>query len=161
MSYPPVIESSPEQLPSDPEMLHEYLVDIFGRYLFWAMRDALRKTKTLVENPDERRKVGHLMQKAYSDASSNLNPEQQRIALDLANKTMESFAKNILAILTSQGITLRMAENHAIQFSLSLEIRDTEDLKLLLSEEINRNGKKAFMSYWGRWLNQNSTEPQN
>jgi hypothetical protein len=154
MNRPPPIKTEFESLPKDPQERHEYLVDIFGHYIFWAMREALLKSKALVESSEMRSKLGSVFEKPYSEAAK-LTPEQQKIALELAAQTTESFAKNLLVILGSQGITFQLGKCHALQFRLTSEIRDVENMEIKMEEVINRGGEKAFISYWGRWLNQN------
>jgi hypothetical protein len=62
-----------------------------------------------------------------------------------------------LNVLTAQGISHPLGEQHAIRFRLVLEICEKFEMKVVAEEMINRNGEKSFSDYWGRWLNQNST----
>jgi len=69
---------------------------------------------------------------------------------------VNSVDKKLLLILAVQGITFRLGESHAIQFRLIAEVRDVENMNVVLEETINRGGERAFQNYWGRWLNQHS-----
>ena len=144
-----------ENLPHDQSIRHEFLVDVFGRYLFWALKEAVEESKALVETPDARKKLGRVCEKPYSDFATKLNSEQQRIALDFTEQALQTFARGLLVILGAQGITFLLGERHAIQFSLTAEIRDIENMNILFEEEMNRGGRTAFTAYWGHWLNQN------
>jgi len=154
MERPPVIQTTLEALPSDQSARHEFLTDAFGRYLLWAMAEALARSKTLVGSQEARSKLGRIFQGPYSEAATKLTPEQLEIAFTLAEKTLETFARNTLTVLGAQGITFRLGEDHAVQFRLTAEIRDIENMEIKLEEVINRNGKRAFTSNWGHWLAQ-------
>jgi uncharacterized protein YijF (DUF1287 family) len=53
---------------------------------------------------------------------------------------------------------LKLGPEHAVVFRLVAEVRDIEHMEIAIEEVVNRDGKKAFASYWGRWLNQRSAE---
>jgi hypothetical protein len=154
MKPPPMIETSFVALPRAPEDLHEFLVDIFGRYVSWAVEEALRHSSTLVRSAEARDKLGRIFQEPYSDAASKLTPDQQTVALNLAKVTAESFAKLLLAVLESQGTAQRLGEDHAIRFRLVMEVCNVQNMEVLLDHVINRDGKRAFSDYWGRWASE-------
>jgi hypothetical protein len=137
---------------------HEFLVDAFGKYLFWAMSEAMQTSKVLVESSDERKKLGRVFQKVYTEAAEHLDPVQQKIAFDLAERIMEKFAQNLLLVFQARGITFRLGDEHAIQFRLTAEIHETENLEVVYEDVINRDGRKSFGDYWGHWLRLNSIE---
>src|SRR5690349_13584379 len=148
MNPPPRIEITFEDIPSNRRDRHEFFVDTFGRYLFWAMQEALLKSRELVSCPEVRKRLGRAFEHPYSSVAQ-LGPEQKEAAFDFARATMENVVKNILVIFGAEGITFRMGDRHAIQFRLTAEIRDLEAMAIQLEETVNREGEKAFMSYWG------------
>lgn len=156
MKYPPPIETSLAELPEDPQKRHEFLVDVFGRYVFWAIDKALERSAALVDSPELRAKVGRIFREPYTKAAEQLTKEQQLIALGLAKDTVYSFAKELLGVLTAQGTSHLLGESHAIRFRLFLEICEAYDMNVVFEELINRGGEKAFFDYWGRWLNQHT-----
>jgi hypothetical protein len=156
MKHPPAIETPFEAIPTDVLKRHDFFVDIFGRYLLWAIEETRTRSATLIRSPKARTKLGRAISKPYEQAASRLNPEQQRIASELAKEDIQDFAKKLLLILTTQGTTFRLGENHAIQFRLIAAVCDVENMHVVLEQTINRGGPRAFMNYWGRWLNQQS-----
>ena len=154
MEYPPPIETSFLALPQEASERHEFFVDIFGRYLFWALEKACERTEQLIKSDETRAKLGRVFQKPYLDAATQLSPEQQEIAIRLAQEPAQAFAKILLQVFQAQGITHRLGEDHAVRFRLILEVCDVRELTVALEEVINRGGEKAFSDYWGRWLNQ-------
>lgn len=157
MNQPPKIETTFKDIPIASQERHEFFVDLFGRYLFWAMHEAMTKSRELVSSPESRVKLGRAFEQPYRNAA-DLAPEQREVAFNLARETMENAVKNILVILGAEGITFRLGEQHAVQFRLTSEVRDIEDLKVQLEEVINRGGERAFASNWGRWLRQNASQ---
>lgn len=158
MKRPPQISQKFKELPDDSKARHEFLVDIFGKYLFWAMSEAMERSKALVQSSEGHDKLGRVFQKVYREAAEKLNPEQQNAAFDLTERTLENFAKNVLLILEAQGITFGLGDMHAIQFRLTAEIHETENMDIVFEEVINRDGRKPFADYWGHWLRLNSVE---
>jgi hypothetical protein len=155
MKYPPSIETSVEDLPNDPKARHQFLVDVFGRYLFWAMDESSNLVKSRVESKEARDQLERARRETYEKAANALTPEQQGMALALAREAVQILAKQFLAILEAHGISHRLGQEHAIRFRLIMEICETADMKVVFEEVINRGGEKAFASYWGRWLHQN------
>jgi hypothetical protein len=153
---PPKIETPFEEIPLAPRERHEFFVDLFGRYLFWAMQEAMFKSRELVSSPESRARLGRAFERPYREVAE-LNHGQREVAFEFARATMENAVKNILIILAAEGITFRLGDRHAVQFRLTGEIRDVEEMETQLEEVLNRGGDKAFTSNWGRWLRQNSS----
>jgi hypothetical protein len=157
MKYPPSIDIAWEELPKDPKERHEFFVDVFGKLLFWALNEAQDDVEALVEAKELREKLGRLAREPFELAAGKLAEEERKIAYKLVNEALCCFARRLLAVLSARGISHRMGQKHAIQFRLVLEVREIEDLGVAAEEVINRGGKKAFSSYWGRWLQLNLT----
>lgn len=156
MNRPPAIKITLEQLPLNPAERHEVLVDIFGSHLLWAMKEALKNSRTLVESAEARQKLGRIMAAPYAEAASTLKSEDQQIAFRLAEASLQLFARNLLFLLESRGIALKLGDAHAIQYRLTEEICDVENVGVQVEEIINREGKKAFADYLGHWLNEDA-----
>ena len=152
MNYPPPIETALADLPNDPKKRHDILVDIFGKYLLWAMNEALSRSDELVEMAEAREKLGRLFRQPYETAANLLSTEQRKAAAAVNRQTLSNFIQLLLGLFTAEGISHRLGQHHAIKFRLVMEICEIESMDVILEEVINRGGAKAFASYWGRWL---------
>ncbi len=154
MNGPPAIPTALDELPKDPCERHEFLVEVFGRYLKWAFDGAISESKTLVENADARRPLGRIRAGTYAQIAETFSEEQRNLAYEFSQQTLEAFAKALMGVLTAQGISHRLGNKHVIQFRLILDICETENLQPILEETLNRGGTKAFYEYLNRWLHQ-------
>jgi hypothetical protein len=155
---PPPIDVDYRELPTDPKERHEILVDIFGTYLMWAKRTALNITKQRVTSEDAREELGRLFRQVYDDAAG-LTTEQREIAFQLADSAVSLFARLMLTTISGQGFDDELGPEHVFRYRLVMEICSAKDGQIEDEEIINRNGRKFFPEYWGRWINEN--KPKN
>lgn len=153
MINPPQVPLEYTDLPHDPKARHEALVDAFGYMLFWLRNQSLRQITSLVTSKAARGQVAKLFRKAYEEAGK-LTPDQQQVALKLAGNSVDLFARLMLTMLAGTGTDQRLGTDHAVCFRLQMEIKNLETGNIVADETINRNGKKFFPEYWGRWLKQ-------
>jgi hypothetical protein len=153
MASPPNVGVDFDDLPGDPKARHEVLVGVFGAYLMWARKVALDTTRQRVESEDERRKLGNLFRVCYEDIAS-FQPADREKAYQLAEAAIASFAKIMLTMISGEGYEEKMGPDYVFRYKLIMEICRMGDDRLVMEEIINRNGKRFFPEYWGRWLNQ-------
>ena len=80
MIYPPPIETVLTDLPNDPKDRHEVLVDIFGKYLLWAMNEALSRSNEMVESAEAR----ELCRRSHAAARIAMQTQEAEFAARLA-----------------------------------------------------------------------------
>src|SRR5207245_4879053 len=103
MNYPPPIETALADLPNDPKKRHDILVDIFGKYLLWAMNEALSRSDELVEMAEAREKLGRLFRQPYETAANLLRTEQRKAAAAVNRQTLSNFIQLLLGLFTAEG----------------------------------------------------------
>ncbi|MEQ8790922.1 MAG: hypothetical protein RIC55_31960 [Pirellulaceae bacterium] len=153
----PRFDVSFEELPSDPKMRHEALVDLFGEYLFWVRGQSMSRIRRLVESEEDRNKLGTLFRELF-DAAAGLSNEDRETAVKLAESAVGSFAGLFLTMVSGQGFDDNLGPNHVFRFRLDMEVCDAETGEVVFEETINRGGNKYFPEYWGRWLNRYGTK---
>jgi len=84
MKYPRAVQRPFWELPEDPQQRHEFLVDMFGTYVFWAIDEAIARAEELLASAESRKKMGNIPAKPYAEAAEKLSPEQRRLAVAIA-----------------------------------------------------------------------------
>ena len=152
MLKPPKIDLDFDNLPRDPQERHEILLDVFGEYLFWVRGQTLSRARGLAESLEARKQLGTIYRKVYEEAAK-LNPQDREVAYGLAEACLDCFSCLFLTMISGTGFEDHIGPNHVFRYRLDMEICDAETGDIVLEETINRNGKKFFPDYWGRWLN--------
>jgi hypothetical protein len=142
-----------DSLPAEPAPRHEALVDFFGQHLFWCRHQSCDFAHRAVSSPELRKRLGRIPAEPFTRVSE-LPESAQTAALELAQASIDHFMRNVLFLFTSIGTDLHLGQDHALRYKLILEIIERQDPKTVVDDEIlNRGGAKAFMDYFGRWLN--------
>jgi hypothetical protein len=151
---PPTVSGSFKDLPLDPIERHEAFVEFLGQHLFSTRNQRLAAIRRLVESPEIRNRLGAIHRRPY-EAVGALDPASQQSALALAQTAIDLFMQDLLGLLQNIGPDVRLGNDHALQYRLWLEVVDlTKDDEPVVAEDlINRGGKRAMESYFGRWLN--------
>ncbi|HYP08468.1 MAG TPA: hypothetical protein VER03_19695 [Bryobacteraceae bacterium] len=137
---------------ADSRQRHEELVDLFGQYIIW-MRDWTNKsTRQLIESADLRQQLGEIVRQPYEEAAKLSEDDRER-AIILAESSVEAFIELFLRLFAHQGMDFALGDSHSVRFRLDMEIVDRVTEVVVHQEIINRNGRKHFADYWGRWLN--------
>ena len=131
---------------------HEALVDLLGRYIIWLRSSAIERSRRIIGESDEKDSLGLLRWKKF-EGVANMTNEGQSAACMFAEATVDRFIELLLTLLAGTGVDQRIDPSHAVRFRLDMEIVDIESDEVILTETVNRGGKKFFVSYWGRWLN--------
>lgn len=152
MFTPPDFGGILKSMPSDSEERHETLVDIFGMYLMWTRRVTLETMIQRVESEAERARLGRLFRVPYEGAST-LTPDDKAKAYSLVEASLANFAKLILTMISGEGFDDKLGLDYVFRFKLIMEVYSATSGELIHEEALNRNGKKFFPDYWGRWLN--------
>jgi hypothetical protein len=148
----PGADDSVDSLPDDPQERHEALVDLFGRYMMWVRKWNKESTRLLVENPEIRVKLGTIPRQPFEEASL-LNSAGRDKAIVLAEASVDAFVKRLMQILAHRGSDFLYGQNHVVRLRLVMEIVEKETGATIYEEVINRDGKKHFADYLGKWLN--------
>jgi hypothetical protein len=158
MNYPPPVDLTFGDVPTDPRAKHELLVRIFGSYLAWAFSEASKISKDFVESTEKRKELSPAGQRYYEEISMTLPDEMKPLLYKFGDAELKNFAKIIMVMLTAQGISHRFGDHHAIRFKLIMEIIDVETASVQLEEIINRGGRKSFMHYLDEWLESHASQ---
>jgi hypothetical protein len=156
MKQRPVLKLSAESFTADPRARHEAFVDAFGQYLFWIRAEAMNRARQFVESPDSRNELGAMKRELYERAAT-LSPSDQETAFQLAQATVDRFARLFLTMISGRGFEDRIGPDHVLRFRLVMEVCDATDGDVELEVDVNRDGEKFFPDYWGRWLNRFGT----
>ena len=154
---PPTVTGSFEDLPLNPDERHEAFVQFLGQHLFSERNQRLAAIRQLVESEGSRNRLGKIHRQPY-EAVGSLDTQGQKAALALAQTAIDLFMQDLLGLLQHIGTDMRLGENHALRYRLWLEVIDLnneDELEVVEEELVNRCGKKALTSYFGRWLNRN------
>ena len=141
-----------DSLPEVESERHEALVDLFGRYLMWLRRSNVASTRRLVEDPDERSKLGTIPRRPF-EAAAALSASQRETAIVLAESCADRLMKSLLHLLTHEGSDLPLGEDRHVRFRLEIGIVADESDGIVERRVLNRGGRRCFYDYWGRWLN--------
>jgi hypothetical protein len=148
----PTVKESYSELPSAPVDRKEAAVDVFGQHLFSLRNQVLAWQRRVVESPDARESIGTLQRKEY-DAIAAFSPEMREAALGFARKAIDGYLQQVLVLFTGIGDDLRFGEAHAVNYRLVLEVKDIKSDEVVEEFVVNRECKKVFYEYYGRWLN--------
>jgi hypothetical protein len=149
---PPGAELGLANLSTEPKQRHEELVDLFGQYVFWIRNWTIESTRQLVESPDAQQQLSTIFREPYEEAAK-LSSEDRERALKLAESSVDAFIILLLRTFAHRGIDFLFGSRHAVRYRLEMEIVDQETDEVVHEEVINRDGRKHFADYWGRWLN--------
>lgn len=149
---PPMLSGSYKDMPTESAARTEAAVDAFGQHLFTMRNHLVERLGRLIESEETRKQYGSLHRKEF-DAVAKLAPAERDTALALARKTIDLYMQNILVLFTSTGDSLRYGDDHAVNYRLVLQIKQVESNEVVEEFDINRQCKKAFYDYYGRWLN--------
>jgi len=151
MYRPPNIPTKLDELPSDPNERHSALVDVFGLYMMWTRAFVLDRAKLRGASDDAREHLGSIFRAVYEQAAA-LDPQQQEVCLQFAQRCVDDFAQGMLVLLANGGDDLRLGDAHSVRLRLDLEIYDIDTDMMVVSDTINR-GSGDLAEQWGRWIN--------
>ena len=149
---PPGANLSFADFVTEPKERHEELVDLFGQFVFWMTNWTNESARRLVESPAAREQLSTILREPYEQAA-RLSAEDRERALQLAESSVDAFIILLLRLLAHRGLDFPLGDRHAIRYRLEMEIIDQETDEIFHEEVVNRDGKKHFADYWGRWLN--------
>ena len=152
---PPTVKTSYSDLPSEPKARKEAAVDLFGQHLFSLRNQLFERIRRIVETPEIRERMANLQRQEYDDVAS-LSPDAREKALALSRTAIDGYLKQILSLLTGIGDSLAFGPYQAIIYRLVLQIKDVESDHIIEEFDINRDSKRVFYDYYGRWLNRYS-----
>jgi len=153
----PGTEFNLAELPTDPRERHEVLVDLFGQFVMWMRSWTAESTRNLVSSQETREQLGVIHRRPYEKVAE-MRAEDQERALILAEKAMDGFIELLLSVLSHRGCDFPLGEQHAVRYKIEMEIVEQGSEEVVHSETVNRDGRKHFADYWGRWLNQYGDE---
>jgi hypothetical protein len=149
---PPKLDYNINSLKNDSGSRHEELIDLFGQYVMWLRNRSITSTELFVESQEARERIGNIFREPYEDVAK-LAKEDRVKGLRLANAAVDGFIVLMLQVLAHQGNDFDLGDKHCIRYKLMMEIVDKITGETVLEDVINRDGKKHFADYWGRWLN--------
>lgn len=130
----------------------EAAIDVFGQHLFSLRNQLVDRLRRTIESDELRKGIGKLHRKEY-DAVAALAPAEREAALVLARKTIDIYMQYILMLLTGTGDADRFGDDHTVNYRLVLEVKEVATDEIVERFDINRECKKVFYDYYGRWLN--------
>jgi hypothetical protein len=128
------------------------MVDLFGQFIFWMRNWTNDSTQRFVESAAAREQLSTILRGPYDEAAA-LSPDDRQRALRLAESSVDAFIILFLRLFAHRGLDFPLGYRHAIRYRLVMEIVDRETDETVHEEVLNRDGKKHFADYWGRWLN--------
>lgn len=141
-------------MPTEQAARAEAARDVFGQHLFSLRNRLVERLRRVIESEEIRMRLGALHRKEY-DAVAALAPAERDAAISLAGKTIDLYMQDVLALFTGKGMSndLRFGDGHATSYRLVLEVKEIESDQIVEEFDINRQCKKVFYEYYGRWLN--------
>jgi hypothetical protein len=149
---PPTLTSTYKDMPTESANRMEAAIDVFGRHLFSLRNRLVDRLRRTIESDEVRKGIGKLHRKEY-DAVAALAPAEREAALALARKTIDLYIQYVLTLFTGTGDSNRYGDDHAVNYRLVLEVKEVATDEVVEQFDINRNCKKVFYDYYGRWLN--------
>jgi hypothetical protein len=149
---PPGANLSLRDFSREPSERHERFIDLFGQFIMWMRNCTNDSARRLVESSDAREQLGTILREPYEQVA-NLSIEDRERALRLVESSIDAFIILLLRVLSHLGNDFPLGNGHAIRYRLEMEIIDQETDNIVHRETVNRDGKKHFADYWGRWLN--------
>lgn len=148
-------ETSLENLPSEPKERHEAFIELFGRQLFSLRNEVLQNIRAVVKASQEARDgMGKVNSQEYT-AVARLPEDMQEAALGLSRKAVDSLLQHILMLFAHNGLSIDIAlgSEHAIAYEILLKAIRKDNRQAVEEHIVNKDGKKVFIEYFGRWLN--------
>lgn len=149
---PPMLNGTYRDMPTEAAARMEAAVDAFGQHLFSLRNQLVERLHRVIESEETRKHVGSLHRKEYDDVAA-FAPAERDAALALARKTIDLYMQDILMLFTGTGDSLRFGDEHAVNYQLVLQVKQVETDEVVEEFDINRECKKVFYDYYGRWLN--------
>jgi hypothetical protein len=151
MSSNPQVNRTPADLPDDPEGRAAVEVDLFGQHLFFLRNRRLAALQRLISDADARSQLGTIRRRAY-DAVASLDNASKSACLGLAQAAIDLYMQDFLSLLSSSGTALKLGDDHAIRYKLTMQVIDM-DHNILWEDAITQSGVRNLPGYFGRWLN--------
>jgi hypothetical protein len=148
----PTVKSEFGTMPQEPAARKEAAVELCGQHLFSLRNQRLDALRHIIETKEVRERLGALHRKEY-EAVAALEPEARQAALGLARKAIDLYMQDLLGLLTNIGTSLAFGPNHAINYKLTLQVKEAESNEVIEEFIINRGGERVFYENYGRWLN--------
>lgn len=148
----PTVTNAYKDMPTDQAARMEAAVEAFGQHLFSLRNQLVERLRRVIETEEVRKRLGSLHRKEY-DAVAALALPGRDAALSLARKTIDLYMQDILTLFTGTGDSLRFGYEHAINYRLILQVKEVQSDEVVEEFDINRECKKVFYEYYGRWLN--------
>ena len=154
-----------DQLPPDSDELRELLVDVFGQHLMSIRNQRFEAISQCVADP-ERAGRGKLQREEFERVAA-LDESAQEAALELAQKGIDLFIGDLLALLGHQGYTLEMDREHCLRYNLVLQVLqnqvpgDAEEMEYGVQQHevsLNQGSTANFLGdYLGQWRNRHAS----
>jgi hypothetical protein len=141
-----------ESMPSEPSERREVAVEVFGQHLFSLRNQRLEALRRAVDESEVRGRMGSLHRREY-ETVAELAPEAREAALGLARKAVDLYMQDFLGLLTDIGCSLDFGPEHAVNYKLVLQVKAIESESVVEEFVVNRDCRKVFYEYYGRWLN--------
>jgi hypothetical protein len=151
----PRVAGSYNEMPADSANRAESAIELLGQHLFWMRNHLVERLRQRIESEESRRQLATIHRREF-DAVAALDTAGREAALTLARKAIDLYLQDILVLLTGIGDSLRFGDDHAINYILTLQLKEIETDRVAEEFHVNRCGKKVFYEYFGRWLNRYS-----
>jgi GTP-sensing pleiotropic transcriptional regulator CodY len=117
----------------------------------WMRAFTQDRARARVQSREIRTQLGSLVCAMY-DRVAELPAEQQDACLKIAQRAVDEFAQELLALLANIGDDLRVGAAHSARLRLDFEVYDVVTGRLVVSECINR-GRSHLPDLWWKWIN--------
>jgi hypothetical protein len=151
----PRVSGSYDEMPTDSANRAESAIESLGQHLFWLRNHLVERLRQRIESEESRKQLATVRRKEF-DAVAALDLAGREAALSLARKAIDMYLQEILVLLTGTGDSLRFGDDHAINYLLTLQVKEVETDEVVEEFHVNRSGKKVFYDYFGRWLSRYS-----
>ncbi len=71
-------------------------------------------------------------------------------------KSVDLYIQSLLALLSDIGSSLAFGPDHALNYRLIMEVKDSRSGTIVDKFTVNRDGRKTHANYHGRWLNRHA-----
>src|SRR5262249_35963030 len=119
----PTVKSSYDAMPTEAVDRNEAAVELFGQHVFSSRNALIARLRRLTESAEARGVMGTL-HRIELDAVAALEPAGREAALALARKAIDLYLQQILTLLTGTGDSLCFGPAHAINYRLSLQVKE-------------------------------------
>ncbi len=148
----PTVKSSYDAMPTEAVDRNEAAVELFGQHVFSCRNALIERLRWLIEAAGARGGMGTLHRKEF-DAVAALEPAGREVALALARKAIDLYLQEILTLFTGTGHSLSFGSAHAVNYRLSLQVKEVSSDQVVEEFDVNRECQKVFYTYYARWLN--------